>query len=970
MSGRNGYFRKWRGLVLGTFLLLAPIVSYGTHLRAGEIIVERLNCTSLTFRITITVYTNTGSDIKFGDGILDFGDKSEPEITPQIDNTRRPDLGPNVGTVSYSTEHTYSGPGRFVISYLEANRNGGILNVFNSVETKFYLETVINIDPFLGCNNTPKLLVPPIDKACTSAAWYHNPGAYDPDGDSLSFEFTVPKRDKGQVVDNYRDPDNREFYNIPGLDYTLANEDGDGPPTFTIDSRTGTIVWDAPGSAGEYNIAFLIIEWRKIAGVWVKMGYVVRDMQIIVEDCSNQRPELDTPQDICVEAGDEVIQDIFGWDPDSDSVKIEAFSQVFEINPNPATTIPSPFKFLPSSPVNKARLIFKWQTDCEHVKDQPYQVVFKITDKPKQGPRLVQFITWNIKVVGPAPTWENAQINLANRSATVKWESYPCTNASVMQVWRRVDQFAFTPPECVTGMPEFLGFEKIKELPINAVQFVDTNNDKGLAVGAQYCYRLVAVFPLPGGGESYVSQDICLDPILADAPVITNVSVDKTARTDGQVRVRWRSPFDLNKTQFPPPYKYEVYRAEGFSGNIKLTTNPIHPGKLTDSTYLDTNINTEETIYNYRIVLYDGNNTKVDTSSTASTVRLETKPQVKKIELTWNADVPWSNQTQSYPRHLIYRGSANATESQLTLIDSVDVGQYKFIYVDSGQYQSTPLKETETYCYRIQTRGAYGNPKIEEPLKNFSQIMCAQPNDAEAPCKPELSITGLDCAEIIKTTACGINVFSNTLMWKRPSDEACRADIRSYNIYIANKIGDDFTLYVENVRDTFFIDSNENLKSYARCYKISAVDRSGNESDLSEEYCFDNCPYYEMPNVFTPNGDDCNEKFSAYNDRAQVDEQGEGPCGPINLSNVRERCARFVDRVDFTVYNRWGKEVYSFVGIKGDDLHTVYVDWDGRDNNGQALATGIYYYIADVTFDVVDPSQQNRTIKGWVHLLR
>jgi hypothetical protein len=370
--------------------------------------------------------------------------------------------------------------------------------------------------------------------------------------------------------------------------------------------------------------------------------------------------------------------------------------------------------------------------------------------------------------------------------------------------------------------------------------------------------------------------------------------------------------------------------------------------------------------------LYDGTNTKVDTSFSASSVRLETNPQVKRIALTWNADVPWSNQTQAYPRHLIYRGANGASESELTLIDSVDVGLYQYTYIDSGQYQSTPLKETETYCYRVMTKGAYGNPKILEPLKNFSQIMCAQPNDEQPPCKPELavSVSGIKCEETLETTSCGNNVFVNTLTWNRPIDESCKADTRSYNIYIANKIGDEFTLYKTDVRDTFFIDNNENLKSFARCYKISAVDRSGNESELSEEFCFDNCPNYELPNVFTPNGDECNEKFSAYNDRLQVDEEGMGPCGPIDLSELRKKCARFVERVDFRVYNRWGQEVYMYTGMKGDDAHTVYIDWDGHDNSGRALTTGVYYYQADVTFDVVDPAKQNRTIKGWVHLIR
>lgn len=956
----------WKGkfwFLLVVFFSL-PILSLATHLRAGEITVTRVNCSSLTFQVTITVYTNTGSEIKFGEGLLDFGDKST-QTTPTIENTKRPDLGDNIGTVSYTTTHTYAGPGRYVISYWEPNRNGGILNIFNSVETRFFIETVINIDPFLGCNNSPRLLVPPIDKACTGAAWFHNPGAFDPDGDSISFELTVPKKEKGIVVGNYRDPNNREFYERGGINFGTANENGNGPPTFEIDEVTGTLIWDAPGIQGEYNIAFVIKEWRKLNGIWVLMGYVVRDMQIIVEDCQNQRPELLVPEDICVEAGELIDQDIFGFDPDSDDVKIEAFSQVFTIVPHSAKTTPFPSDFQKSSPANPARIHFQWQTDCAHVKEQPYQVVFKITDKPVSKQRLIQFKTWNITVVGPKPKWQDAQSVPATRSASLKWDPYTCKNATTMQVWRRVDQFPFDPPECVTGMPDFLGYTKIAELPIAQSTYSDTNNGKGLSIGAQYCYRLVAMFPLPGGGESYLSKDTCLAPILANAPVITNVTVDRTSGTDGQITVKWRSPFDVDKTQFPPPYQFEVYRAEGITGIIKLVKT--HPGKLKDSTWVDTGVNSQELMYNYRIIAYDANDVKVDTADAASTVRLETKPQLKKIELNWVAEVPWSNRTEKFPWHLIYRGPEGATDSQLELIDSVDVNKDGFHYVDEGKYKNQPLSESQTYCYRIMTRGAYGNPKIKEPLFNFSQKICAQPNDNVPPCQPTLAITAKSCDEMYENLGCGNNVFSNTLTWNKPSDAACRNDISSYNIWIADRVGDDFKLYVENVRDTFYIDQNENLTSYARCYRIEAVDRSGNKSEISESFCFDNCPRYELPNVFTPNGDRCNATFRAFSDDVVLDENGNAPCEPVNYELLRSKCARFVLAVRLKVYNRWGKEVYSY---ESGGERTIYIDWDGRDSQGSELASGVYYYVADITFDVVDPLYSNQVQRGWVHLIR
>ncbi len=965
-------------IVLAIAFLLASYSVQATHLRAGEITIQRESCTSLTFIITITVYTNTGSEIKFGDGVLDFGDNSTPFITPTVDNTKRPDLGPNVGIVIYSTTHTYSGPGRYIVSYLEPNRNAGILNMFNSVDTRFYLESTINIDPFLGCDNSPRLLVPPIDRACTGAAWYHNPGAYDPDGDSLSYEFTIPKRDKGLEVNNYRNPNVKEFYDRVGINYSTANESGNGPPTFNIDAVTGTIVWDAPGAPGEYNIAFIIKEWRKISGIWINQGYVVRDMQIVVEDCKNKRPELQVPPDICVEAGTKITAQIFGTDPDVftpttppfipkyDSVKIEAFSQILNQDlshpfPSPATYVPVPPKFQAQGPAHIAKVDFTWQTTCNHIKEQPYQVVFKITDKPQpnKGSKLVQFKTWNIRVVAPAPTWKDTHLIPSSRKIYLEWNPYACVNASTIQIWRRVESFPYTQVACVTGIPDNLGFTKIKEVPASDVKYTDS----GLSVGAQYCYRLVAVFPAPGGGKSYVSAESCLPPIKIDAPVVTNVTVDKTSTTAGKITIKWRSGFEADKVQFPRPFGFKVYRAEGFTGINKIFSP--HTGILTDSTYTDTNVNTEEATFNYRIAQYFNSNTLMDTSVTASSVRLEAKPQFKQIELNWAASVPWSNQSQSFPNHLIYRGKPGDTESQLVLIDSVNTTSGKFTYLDDGHFNNTPLLETQVYCYRVMTKGSYGNAKIKAPLLNYSEIICAQPNDEKPPCKQELAIIATPCDQYISTQPCDPLVFSNTVTWKRPTDEACRQDIKSYNIYVAGQKGGEFGLYTTNVKDTFYIDSN--LPSFARCYKVSAVDRAGNESELSDQYCFDNCPHYELPNVFTPNGDNCNELFSAYSNRQAVDENGNGPCGPVDETKIKLKCARFVENVKFVVINRWGKDVYTY---QSGGERSIYIDWDGKDDNGKDLVAGVYYYNAEVTFTVVDPSQKTRNIHGWVQIVR
>lgn len=959
-------------LVSIILVLSASISGYATHLRAGEIIVERVSCNSLTFRITVTVFTNTeNTNVLFGgeDDWLDFGDGTR-KLVPETANTPRPDLGEGIATASYTFVHTYSGFQEYIISYSEPNRNEGVVNMDGSVNTRFYIETKIIVDPFLGCNNTPKLLVPPIDRACTGVAWFHNPGAYDPDGDSISYEMVIPFREKETQVSNYRDPANAKFY----TNFNTGNEEGTGPPSFQINSTDGTITWNSPGMAGEYNIAFIIKEWRNIGGRWYATGFVRRDMQIIVDDCNNERPDLIVPNDTCVEAGTVLNAKILGIDPDGDQVKIEAFSEIFNFVSAPATYSPNPAVFQPTDP--EAELTFQWKTDCSHVKEQPYQVVFKVTDNAN-GSRLVTFKTWLIRVVGPKPVWVNATIDLAKRSANLTWDKYKCQNAEKIQVWRKVDSFAFDPDNCQTGMPD-LGYSLIATLPVGNSIYTDTNEGRGLAAGAQYCYRLVAIFPLPRGGESYVSEEICLDPILVDEPVITNVSIERTSTTDGQILVRWTKPFDINRTQYPGPFEYEVYRAESFAGNVNL--HKVHTGRKSenDTTLLDASgVNSRDLIYNYRVVLYSNTSenltlySPIDTSSTASTVRLEAKSEFKRISLDWSAFVPWSNIIQTEPNeHLLFRGPAGAGESGLQLIASIDPNVDGFTYIDEGQHNGVPLADSEEYCYRIMTRGAYGNPGIKEPLENFSQIVCAQPNDSIPPCKPVLSVQLSDCEKFFEEP-CSSATFSNTLTWARPTD-VCAEDILGYRIYRSAKIDGTYDLLAYPgingiVTDTSFIDrgpDGKGLITLAFCYKISAVDRSGNESELSDAVCNDNCPYYELPNVFTPNGDECNQLFSAYSDRNLYAENV--PCKP-NSDEQKRKCARFVRDVTFRVFNRWGKEVYNY---ESGGERTIYIDWDGRATDGTELASGVYYYIAEVTFDSVDPKKQNKIIKGWVHILR
>ena len=938
------HFNKAQFILTGLLYLFTLTFAQATHLRAADIKVEPVcNSNGLTFKITVVAYLNSTSNTRFGtNSSVIFGD-GESEKIPITTSTPRPDLGKNISIATFTTIHTYGSHGTYNITYIERDRSASVLNIANSHDVP-YVTFVKITTATSGCNNYPLLAVPPLDRACLGATFFHSPGAYDVDGDSLSYELSIPASSPTTLA-AYTAPNASKFY----TNFNQGNEDKTGPPIFNINPTTGLMTWDSPGVIGEYNIAFKIIEWRRdsLTDIYSIWSTTTRDMQIIVEECQNIRPELIVPRDTCVIAGAYIKGLIKGMDEENDPVKIEVFSETvaFATNKKPAIYSPRPAAFVPSSP--PAEVNFEWTTDCIHVRQQPYQVVFKITDDPPKGPKLVNFKIWNIKVLAPAPVWKPQVLDLVKRQTVLNWDNYGCANATKMQVWRKVGSYPTSLGQCDIGKPSYWGYKLIAEIPITQTSFTDTNLGKGLSVGAQYCYRLIASI---NDTKSIASEELCVGPIQADAPVITHVSVETTAE-DGTIRVSWRSPFNINKTQFPPPYEYEVFRANGFIGDTSI----IKAGRVLDTTFLDTGINTESKVFNYRIVLYAKpqlamNIVSVDTSAAASSVWLKAKPGKNKIELSWRDSVAWSNVIADNPWHLIYRGEENTLPNKMVLIDSVDVTENGFTYVDKGRYKNIPIAEDKFYTYRVLTRGTYGNPKIKRQ-ENFSQMVLQYPENKLLPCQPIAVARLVNCEDYINANTCDQTEFSNTLTWGSSTDIACRKDIKSYNVYASFTRDGEYQLLASHVKDTFLLDTG--LSSYARCYKVAAIDALGQVSLMSASVCNDNCPYYQLPNVFTPNTDGFNDFFTAR--FKQLDTSAEIPC------------PRFAKAIDFKVFNRWGKEVYRYSSETNEGIRLA---WDGNDSSGSPLSTGVYYYAAEVTFNMLDPEEQNKRFTGWVHLVR
>ena len=207
------------------------------------------------------------------------------------------------------------------------------------------------------------------------------------------------------------------------------------------------------------------------------------------------------------------------------------------------------------------------------------------------------------------------------------------------------------------------------------------------------------------------------------------------------------------------------------------------------------------------------------------------------------------------------------------------------------------------------------------------------------------------------------------LNWASDNAPECDDDIDFFRVYVSESSdtatfrilgttsGNEF-IHVTNDSDPNHTRLNLRNNSLAFCYYITAVDRSGNESQISEIICNENCPQYVLPNVFTPNGDRLNDTFRP------LEQDGQ--------------CPRFVESVVFKVFNRTGVELFTYDSKERGDSEEgsvstssgIFMDWDGKSNDGKDLAAGVYYYSAEVNFITLNSEDRVQVIKGWVQLLR
>jgi len=270
-------------------------------------IVDYRDCNGIAFQNSPFVLTPVGNcpDV-YSDTTVNGASSGGNDITPVCN--RSCDRCPSDASCSFpygiqqyfitATVVLPTGCCDYQISWTQCCRSAGITT--GATWADYYITSQMSRCTFGYCDNSPYFTDPPVAIYCTNQCITYNPGANDIDRspssgapDSLSYAFTPPLTASGSNT-----PWTGDYSYLKPLDYDGFPSSGGtwDPPQvckgFHLDSTTGDIEFKAV-KADVTVISLDVSEWRKDSlGVYVKIGEIRRDMQIIIVDCPADIPPI------------------------------------------------------------------------------------------------------------------------------------------------------------------------------------------------------------------------------------------------------------------------------------------------------------------------------------------------------------------------------------------------------------------------------------------------------------------------------------------------------------------------------------------------------------------------------------------------------------------------------------------------------------------------------------------------------
>jgi gliding motility-associated-like protein len=507
-------------ICLIVLLSLRSCLTFASHIVGGEIQFYRTDATINRFYVGLNLYFDAANGRPAAETQsvkLYFFKKSDntslgyveaPQTVKKYINYSNPNCTVNADLstyfITYGTEvvfntSNFTDPQGYYIVWERCCRNNIVTNIVNSASTgvTFYLAfppMVKNGQSFT--NSAPQFKELTGDYICRNRPFNFDFGGKDADGDSLVYSLVKPYA--GFSNTGNPEPIATGSSNYPEIVWASGISDQNiipGTRPLRIDSKTGQLNTTA-SQLGLYVFAVLVEEYRK----GVKIGYVRREFQLKVVDCSaNASPqalyrETDKKEYykkgevLTIKRGQNKCLDVLITDTDPNQ-RLKITTKAINFGDNTITISPSVYTTKNSRDTLKAQICFDKCVESRNNQPVIFEVIVQddgcpqplydtlqvriliepnIYTKPKASTDLVgnqatvnQGTTLNFKVTGAISTDEDVMIEAKGRGFQLVSVGMTFNSATAKNTVTQ--PFGWTPP-CNVSNQEYV------------VDFIATNN--------------------------------------------------------------------------------------------------------------------------------------------------------------------------------------------------------------------------------------------------------------------------------------------------------------------------------------------------------------------------------------------------------------------------------------------------------------------------------------------------------------
>lgn len=267
-------------------LCASAVAARATHFSGGEIYWDCLG--NNQYEITLVVYRDCAGINVDPNVTLQLqspcGNTSVVVSTPggteisQLCGAELPNSTCNGGTLPGIEQYIYTATvtlapcDSWTISYTNIYRNNAIVNLQNPGTQRTYIRATLNTLAMNPCNDSPQFTNTAIPYVCMGYPISYSFGAFDPEGDSLSYTLIDAMGINGAPIP-----------------YVAPYTGGEPIPGITLDPVTGQVNFTL-NTQGNWVVVVQVNHY--VNGVLV--GTIMRDMQFVAYPCGNDPPDPTT----------------------------------------------------------------------------------------------------------------------------------------------------------------------------------------------------------------------------------------------------------------------------------------------------------------------------------------------------------------------------------------------------------------------------------------------------------------------------------------------------------------------------------------------------------------------------------------------------------------------------------------------------------------------------------------------------